>query len=238
MRKTIATIVTCLLVFAQISLAWSSVRIKSLAGEVKVRRGVEETWHPVSTGARLEEIDSILTGEAGEVVLELASGDDFHLGSNAILDVADLRKITEQDLFLLLMSRKIQKMEQREKKTKLRIGRVNVVHGELRTDSSRASTDVDDATWEKEKNGALALYGQNYTTNSILKLSNILARYPNLEDCGEVQLYLGRAYEKISKSGQALDAYRAVLKQRAANGCEGRESWLREAEGAVSRLNR
>jgi hypothetical protein len=237
MRKRIASTAVCLLLTAYIGLAEASVRIKSLTGEVKVRRGVEETWHGVSTGVELDEIDSILTGEAGEVILELANGDDFRLGSNAILDVADLRRITEQDLFLLLMSSKIQKMEQREQKTKLRIGRVNVVHGELKKNSSGASSQVVDATWEKEKNGALALYGQNYTTNSILKLSNILARYPNLQDCGEVQVYLGRAYEKLSKPGQALDAYRAVLKQ-GGEGCGGRESWLDEAEQAVSRLNR
>ena len=84
MRKAILFSITCFLTAAQVLLAESSVRIKSSSGDVKIRRGVEETWHPASSGTELEEIDSILTGEGGHVVLELAGGETFRLSHNAM----------------------------------------------------------------------------------------------------------------------------------------------------------
>ena len=79
MRRAIMFSLACFLTSAQVLPAESSVRIKSSSGDVKIRRGVEETWHPASAGTELEEIDSILTGEAGQVVLELTGGGTFRL---------------------------------------------------------------------------------------------------------------------------------------------------------------
>ena len=240
MRRAIMFSLACFLATAQVLLAESSARIKSTSGDVKIRRGVEETWHPASAGTELEEIDSILTGEGGQVVLELTSGETFRLNDNAILDIADLRRLTEKELFLVLMSRKIQKMEQREQKTKLRTGRVNVVHGELKTASEGEGSAGSAWMWQLEKNGALALYGQSYTTNSILKLNNIISKYPSREDCGEVHYHLGKALEKLDKPGQALDAYKAVLQSDASELCRGgrKKSWVQSAEEAMQRLGR
>lgn len=240
MRRAIMFSLAYFLATAQVLVAESSARIKSTSGDVKIRRGVEETWHPASAGTELEEIDSILTGEAGQVVLELTGGGTFRLNHNAILDIADLRRLTEKELFLVLMSRKIQKMERREQKTKLRIGRVNVVHGELKTASEGDGPEGSNSMWQLEKNGALALYGQNYTTNSILKLNNIISKYPSREDCGEVPYHLGKALEILNKPGQALDAYKAVLWSKGSEVCQGGQGklWVQNAEDAIQRLNR
>ncbi|MFQ5825185.1 MAG: hypothetical protein ACE5JB_14140, partial [bacterium] len=207
--------------FIQIGMAQPKVRIKRASGDVKIRRGVEETWHIASAGTWLEEIDSILTGEGSVAILELLDGTTFRLGGNAMLDIADLRKITEQELFLMLMSKKIRQIGPREEKTKLRIGYVNVVHGELKRDTL-TSTENNGGykVWELEKNGALALYSQNFTTNSILKMNNILIKYPNVNDCGELHFYLGKAFETLNKPGQALDFYKIVLKKRLEASCQ------------------
>ncbi len=223
--------------FSHVTWAETKVNIAKASGEVKIRRGVEETWHPASAGTRLDEIDSILTGEGASVVLETPDGKTFELGSNSILDIADLRRISERELFLFLMSKKINQIVPRQEKTKLRIGNVNVVHGELKSDSQNTSKSGNEL-WVFEKNGAKALFAQDYTTNAVLKLNKILLKYPNLNDCGEIHSYLGKGFEKLNKPGQAIDAYQTVLKRSDERCSSNSQLWLKEAESALKRLNR
>jgi len=211
------------------------VKIIHVSGEVKIRRGVEESWHPAAIGTLLEDIDSILTGEGAEVILEVKDGKTFRLEGNAILDIADLRKITDQELFLFLMSERIQKIGPREEKTRLRIGNINVVHGELKTDSvDSIGVFAEYEGWKLEKNGAKALYIQGYFANAIVKLTKVLVRITNIIDCGEIHFYLGKAFEALNKTGQAMDAYQVVLKRGEEAACE--EKWVHEAKEAIQRL--
>jgi len=223
--------------FSHVTWAETKVNITKASGEVNIRRGVEETWHPASAGTRLDEIDSILTGEGASVVLETPDGKTFELGSNSILDIADLRRISERELFLFLMSKKINQIEPRHEKTKLRIGNVNVVHGELKSNPQNTGNSVNEL-WVFEKNGAKALFAQDYTTNAVLKLNKILLKYPNLNDCGEIHSYLGKGFEKLNKPGQAIDAYQTVLKRSDERCSTKSKPWLNEAESALKRLDR
>jgi tetratricopeptide (TPR) repeat protein len=234
MLKRIQFSFLLLAAMAQFASAAPAAKIISLSGEVKIRRDVEETWHHAAVGMRLEELDTILTGEASAVVLETPDGATFRLSSYAILDIADLRKITEREMFLLLMSNKVNQIPAREEKTRLRIGNVSVIHGESKAASSRRPAEDESQIWVQESNGAKALYDQRYYTNAILKLHKILAKYPNLEDCGEIHFYLGKAFEALNKPGQAGDAYKMALERL----CDDDVSKQRanEARLAIERL--
>ncbi len=236
--KTILFLTLNIVFTSQIIFSAQQVEIVNLVGEVKIRRGLDEHWQSVSGGTMLENIDSILTGEGGKVTLKMSNGNKFILGSNSILDVADLREITERELFLYLMSQKIHSIGPREGKTKLKIGRVNVVHGELKTNSKQKKSQQDSiANWLPEKNGARALYRQNYTTNAIFKFNKILLKYPNFTGCGEIHYFLGQAFEKLSKPGQAADAYKQAI-HTDSDGC-ARETtnWITQSETALKQLN-
>ena len=52
-----------------------------------------------------------ITGENGEITLQFQSSKKFILGKNSILDIGDLREIQEKELFLYLMSKKVEKIE-------------------------------------------------------------------------------------------------------------------------------
>ena len=237
MKARIFLAILILANFSQVTWAGTKVKIAKASGEVRIRRGVEETWQPASAGTRLDEIDSILTGEGARVILETREGKVFELGSNSILDIADLRRISEHELFLFLISEKINQIEPRKKKTKLRIGNVNVVHGELKSDHKNTGKPANEF-WVFEKNGAKALFAQDYITNAVLKLNKILLRYPNLNDCGEIHSYLGKGFEKLNNPGQAIDAYQTVLKRSDERCTSKSKLWLNEAESALKRLNR
>jgi tetratricopeptide (TPR) repeat protein len=211
------------------------VKIISLSGEVKIRRGVEESWHHAAAGMLLEDVDTILTGEASAVVLELPEGGSFRLGGFAILDIADLKKITEREMFLFLMSEKVHQIPVRPEKAKLRIGNVSVVHGESKAGASQNQTEKDDSqNWVQETNGAKALYNQHYYPNAIVKLHKVLAKYPHREDCGEIHFYLGKAFEALDKTGQAVDAYQRVLERLCEN--EASQQRAEETRRAIERL--
>jgi tetratricopeptide (TPR) repeat protein len=235
MIKRLAFCVLFFFCFVQIVAAAPLAKIISISGEVKVRRGIEENWHPAAAGMSLEEIDTILTGEAAAVTLETQEGGAFRLGSYAILDIADLRRITEREMFLYLMSQKVNQIPDRPEKVKLRVGNVSVIHGESKAGAVRNKSEGEESqSWKQETNGAQALYEQGYYPNAVVKLHKVLAKYPNLKECGEVHFNLGKAFEALSKPGQAIDAYKAALDRL----CDHDASKQRadEARKAIERL--
>ncbi len=207
------------------------VKISRLSGEVQVRRGLDETWQPVSLGIFIKEVDTILTGEKGEVVLDLGNGVTFTLGPNSILDVSDLRKITERQLFLYLVKEKVNRVEKHQQKTELRLGKVSVVHG-ANLDTAGTTPVVTPESWTPVVNGALALFRQDYYPNAIIKFHKILdSGLPEQRRC-EVFFYLGRAFEAMSRPGQAIEAYRAALDDSSEKNAE----WTKPSREAVERL--
>lgn len=231
------TILTILLIGVEVALAGA--KVIKISGDVKVRRGVEESWQPATVGMLLEDIDTILTGADGIVVLQTTEGNRFELENNSILDISDLRKISEKELFLYLMSKKVQKIEPRNGKAPLRIGKVSVVHGE----SKAASENVADNTSKsdfliQEKNGARALYEQSLYPNSIIKYHKIIEKYDADEECGEIHFYLGKSFEALNQIGQAVDAYEQAIHQLQQPGCDNpnAEKWSAEAQQTIEKL--
>ena len=210
-------------------------KILTISGEVKVRRGVEEKWEVATIGLRLKEIDTILTGSEGEVLLELPDGKRFRLESNAILDIADLREISKQELFLILVEDKINKIEKKEEATPLRIGNVSVVHGASRDTASIPSVKIQVETQERVRNGIRALFVQEYYTNTILKIHNIKNEAELSIGCGELYYYLGKSFESIDNPGQAIDAYQMVISSGNGETCSQSE-WVIQANAGIKRL--
>lgn len=217
-----------------------SAKIVKLSGDVSVRRGLEENWEKAAIGQELEDIDTILALE-GEVVLEIRENHTFTLRSNTMLDIGDLRKIQERELFIYLMEKKVKEIQPRTKKTPLRIGNVSVVHGsqpKLNTNSPN----LDDAEnwWRKETNGAAAMLSQKYYPNTIVKTHKILSKYPNIKDCGELHFYLARSLEAIGKTGQAIDAYQQSIDRCEEKKCNDKAALerLQMAKAALKELKK
>ena len=189
-----------------------AVKVVKSSGDVKVRYGLDEKWQPIALGSILKDIDTILTGEKSEAVLKLESGATFKLGSNAVLDIGDLRKIYEKELFLYLKSKKVEKMEPRYEKTPLRIGNVSVVHGESKEKNDTKSYQESERKWAQlELNGAIALQDQAYHPNAVIKFHTILEKYPETTDKGKIYFYIANSLEALDMFGQAIDAFEVVI---------------------------
>ena len=233
-RTYIIILMLSVFTFTQTALS-QEVKIIKMSGEVKIRHGVEEFWQPASLGIFLKDIDSILTGERGEVTLQIDEARQFHLGPNSLLDIADLREISEQELFLYLMKSKLGKVDKRNGKTPLRIGNVSVVHGAYQDTTQQEVTQPSPESEEQLKNGIRALYTQHYYPNTILKINKTIEDQNIPDQCGELHYYLGSSFEKLDKPGQAIDAFEKAVQQSKSGSCAGSE-WSEKAENSLLKL--
>jgi tetratricopeptide (TPR) repeat protein len=236
MKIILNTIIIFGYIFSNLSLAIAEVvEIFQIKGEVKVRQGVEEFWQPAVLGQFIKDVDTILTGEKGEVVLKLADGTKFILGPNAILDIADLRTITDKELFIFLTREKLNKVDRNKEKTPLRIGNVSVVHGASRDSQEVLPLPADPFLITRIKNGIRALYNQEYYPNAIIKLKKIANNDDFNDECGEFEYYLGSSFEALNNLGQAIDTYNLLIEKNKEINCNN-SPWVQQAKIKLQKL--
>jgi tetratricopeptide (TPR) repeat protein len=209
------------------------VQIEKINGDIRIRRGLDETWSAARLGLTLKSMDTILSGEASEVILLLEDGSRFRLGGNAILDISDLQRITERQLFLYLMSQKVENLNSPDSSASIHITNVSVVRGTQKRFEGETIRPDGNMDWIREMNGAKALFAASYFTNAIVKFYKILERYPSMNDGGEVYCYMGQSFEALKEKGRAFDAYQNALKRlndsESDDGIKERKNQVQEA---------
>lgn len=240
MTKRILILTAMLLLTESTVFAESVTKILRTKGEVKVRYGMDEVWTSASAGLKLKEIDTILTGEGAEVTLQLPDGTTFTLGRNSILDIGDLRKIVKKELFLYLMSNKIQKINPGSKKAKLKIGSVSVVRAETKDQSAEAPAIPAADNKIQQINGALALYQQKYYPNTIIKLHKVISKYGDNDDCGRLHFYMAKSFKEMDMEGQAVDSFQKAVDNFKEQKCQSTKysGLIVEAEEEIKNLSK
>lgn len=231
--KLLAIYRIVLILTASVSALFAEAQLETVLGDVQVRRGVEEEWSPAAVGIDLDDIDTILTLE-GNATLKLADGSSFKLGPRSILDIGDLRRISRREMFLLVMSQKVQNIKPRERSSQLEVENVSSVHGLQQSTAPKRQPSSTNEAWKRELNAAVAMYQQQLYPNSVVKLHKLLGRHADILDCGEVYLYLGKSFEALDERGQAIDFYHAAVDK--SGSCENGEEIAHEARQAQLRL--
>ena len=214
------------------------VELINVAGDVKVRFGLNEEWQKAESGQILDEFDSILTGQDGRATLYIKDGAGFTIKSRTFLDIADLRTIKKDELFLVMMSRKVEKLEPVNNKT-IKIGNVSVIHGSEEKLAQDADANAGTLDWYNlEINGAKALYDYGYYTNAAVKLCKIRDKYTDDQDCGESDYWLGKSLEAVNYTGHAMDAYQKALDEFKRSKCRGRTNvqWVNDSKQRLLEL--
>jgi hypothetical protein len=206
--KRIMTIVAGVLVSA--AAGAQTVSVQAVQGDVNVRHGVTEQWTTVARGDVLRPDDSMKTGPRGSAVL--AAGGVVQkritLPANVMVDVADIRELTPEELMLKLTMEKVRGSSYRSSDD-LQAPNAAVVHGANRG-AQAPLPENDPASGVQEWNGARVLFDNGFYSTCALKGMELFRLYPDTRGSFDRRFMVARALELARLRGEALDEYTAL----------------------------
>lgn len=185
-------------------------------GDVRVRHGVAEEWNRVVPGDVLRPHDTMRTGPDGSAVLAVrneGSGASTRLAlpTQVIVDMSDIRDLTQEELMLKLTMAKVRASSQEWKNGELRIPNAAVVHGEDRSAGGPAPEN-DRQVGQLLLNGARVLFDNGFYASTVLRALEVFRMHPVLSGVFDHRFMLAQAMERANLRGEALAEYGAMLR--------------------------
>ncbi len=208
-----ASVLFCSVALATASLAGEIV-IQKLQGDVSVRQGVTEVWNRVAAGDVLRPDDTMKTGIKGSAVLLVSAGSGetkrMTLPQEVIVDLSDIRDLTQEELMLKLTMEKVRSSSYQWKNDELHISDAAVMHG---AGAASAATPMqnDPAVGVFQLNGTRVLFENGFYSTCVLKSMEVFRLFPALGQRFENRLLVAEALEKARLRGEALNEYGLLL---------------------------
>jgi len=184
--------------------------VKAVKGTVEVRRGVMEEWRKVKVGDLLKPEDSMRTGPGASATIEMDKR-KLVVPELTILDISDVRQLSQEDFLLKLAMENILAVPPREK-DELAIPSATVLHGE-----NKSKTDLpvptDGKVGEMQLHGARVLYDNSYYATSILKSKETLRTHPEVRSNYDARFTVAMAFEKMKLTKEAITEYSLLSKE-------------------------
>jgi hypothetical protein len=190
------------------------ITVQKIAGDVRVRQGVTEVWNTVTTGDALRPHDTIRTGPDGTAVLVVhveASGATKRvaLPARVIVDMSDIRDLSQEDLMLKLAMEKVRASSDQWKNDGLHLPNAAVVHGEDRAAGPPAKEN-DGQVGQLLLNGVRVLFDNGFYATTVLRVLEVFRMYPAFSAHFDNRLLLAQAMERANLKGEALAEYGAM----------------------------
>jgi hypothetical protein len=184
--------------------------VKTVKGNVEVRKGVMEEWKKVRVGDLLKPEDSMRTGPGSTATIE-ADKRKLTIPEMTILDISDVRQLSQEDFLLKLAMQNILAVPPRER-DELSIPSATVLHGD---NASKTNTPVfpDTMVGEMELHGARVLFENSYYATSILKSKETLRTHPELKANFDARLTVATAFEKMKLNKEAVTEYSLLARE-------------------------
>ena len=185
--------------------------VKAVKGAVEVRRGVMEEWRKIKVGDLLKPEDSMRTGPGASATIEIDKR-KLVVPEQTILDISDVRQLTQEDFLMKLAMENILAVPPREK-DELSIPSATVLHGD-----NKAKTDLavlpDVKVGEMQLHGARVLFDNSYYATSILKSKETLRTHPEVRSDYDARLTVAMAFEKMKLTKEAITEYSLLSKEK------------------------
>ena len=199
--------------------AWAGeIVVQAIQGDVSVRHGVTEVWTKVAVGDVLRPDDTMKTGKRGSAAIVVPSPQTgtaavrkVVLPAEVIVDMSDVRDLTQEELMLKLTMEKVRASSYQWKSDELQVPNADVVHGADRS-STQALSASDPATGVLELNGARVLYDNGFFATCALKGMEIFRLYPPLGNEFRNRMLVAEALEKAHLRGEAMNEYGAIAR--------------------------
>lgn len=204
-NSTIFILISAFSVFA-------NVKIISIKGNVTIRHGVQQDWVSVAVGDVLRPDDSIKLEKISSAVLLIDEKTKVTLPEATIIDISDLRTLTQEELLLLLAMEHVRSIPPSHNNNDLELPRTTSVHGakigEKETISQNKPNDC-----LLRLNGTKVLYDNGFYATSVLKTKKVFRLCPELNKMINFRLLVANALEKMNLKGEAISEYLNLLNE-------------------------
>jgi hypothetical protein len=209
--KLILMLIVITAVLVPTTLVGGAFTLAKLKGAVLVRHGVDEHWVTVSAGDVLKPEDSIQLSPNASATLRFEDGAELALPSSVIIDCSDLRRMSQEELSLLLAMQKVRNVNPGEKRDDFGFPRTTTVHGANATGDATGSAVTRDLTaGMRQLNGAQVLYRHGYYGTCVYRSRSVFAHYPSLAGSLDARLAIARSFDALGMDGEALEEYDAI----------------------------
>jgi hypothetical protein len=185
-------------------------------GDVSIRHGVEEAWSAAAAGDVLKPDDTIKTGRKATAVLVAtlerggkAGRKSISLPPEVIVDLSDIRDLTQEELMLKLTMEKVRASSYQWKSNEMHMSPTTAVHGDDRS-PGETLREVDPATGTMLFNGVRVLFNNGFYATCALKGIQVLRRYPVLDDQFAYRMLVAESLERADLRGEAISEYGAI----------------------------
>ncbi|MDI6802635.1 MAG: hypothetical protein QME58_02160 [Bacteroidota bacterium] len=188
---------------------FAEIKLLSVKGDVKVRRGVNEQWQQIKAGEILNLEDAIFIGGKSTASISLNRQKKITLPEKTIVEISDLRYLSREELLLKLAMDRIIAVPQQDRRDELMPARTTVIHGEKKSETSAAmKPTIENAL--KMLNGAKLLFENNFYGTCALRVRDVLRIHPTIEGSIEYKLLAANSLEKAELYDEALSEYVSI----------------------------
>ncbi len=198
-----------LLVFLMSAMAEDYI-VKNVKGKAKVRHGVSEQWTDITVGDVLKPEDTFMTEPGGSAVLIKPSGIKLTIPESSMIDIIDLRNMSQDELLLKLAMENIRSVPTQKRSNDLNVPNTTVVHG---ADISRDAEMLKMAPKEVgdlQMHGVEVLYNNSFYATGIIKSKSLMRLFPESKDEFAFRFQLAKAFEQVRLYDEALTEYVAL----------------------------
>lgn len=188
---------------------FAEIKLLSIKGDVKIRRGVSEQWQQIKAGEILKLDDAIFIGSKSTAAISLDGQKKITLPEKTIVEISDLRFLTKEELLLKLAMDRIIAVPHQDRRDELMPAQTTVIHGEKKSETSAAAKPtIENAL--KMLNGAKLLFQNNFYGTCALRVREVLRIYPTIETGIEYKLLTANSLEKAELFDEALSEYVSI----------------------------
>jgi hypothetical protein len=198
-----------LLTFALTLTSLSAAKIILMKGEIKIRHSVSEDWTSCQIGDILNLEDAIKVGENSSTILLVDNTTKITLTEKTIIDISDLRMLSQEELLLKLAMDKILSVPQQDRDNDLMPARTTIIHGEKKDSHLRLNSNSPEFA-QMQLKGTKILYNNSYFATCILRVKEVFRINPALDNSTEYKLLTAQSFEKTNLLGEALNEYNSI----------------------------
>lgn len=204
--------IVVLMLFA-VLMAQAEIKLTGVKGDISVRHGAEEQWFTAKAGDVLKPDDSMRSGKNSSATIMVDGVKELSLPEMVIIDISDMRVLTQEELLLKLAMEGIRSIPSHKKGNEITIPKTTTVHGSDNNQQSAVPVE------NKESllfllNGTKVLYQNEFYATSVLRAKEVFRLDPSLRRRIDVRLMIADAFEKVQLHGEALTEYIGLSKEK------------------------